>query len=289
MSDFAEYDAEEVHAVPLSVTEAKDKVELESQVSVAKRYPRKLEAVKAEIMSIVTGDPETAESCGYALTRGDKTITGPSTNLATIVSQAYGNMRSAAYVVEIGEKTVKCQAMAWDLEKNTASAYQVLRKITDKKGQKYSEDMIVVTANAAMSIARRNAIFAVVPRHVWYPAFKAAEKAQLGDLSTDELLNAKRVEMVTRAIEAFKVTEAEVFAALKVKSMEELTPEKITLLIQYGNSIVEGDSTVDQIFRPFKEQEANEAAGARTQSALDKLRNTNKPKANQNSDPQTES
>lgn len=280
MSQHVEYDAEEVGEVaPLSVTEMKDKAEFATQVSVAKKYPRKLAAVKEEIMEIVTSDPETAESCSYAITRGDKTITGPSTNLATIVAQAYGNMRSAAFVVEIGEKTVTCQAMAWDLEKNAASSYQVLRKITDKKGHRYSEDMIVVTANAAMSIARRNSIFAVVPRHVWYPAFKAAETAQLGDISTDEKLQEKRVDITSRLMEKFEVTMAEILAVLKVKALEDISPEQITLLIQYGNSIVEGDSTVDQIFRPLKEQEVNEAAGARTLSAIEKLKaEKNKPK-----------
>lgn len=279
MSQHVEYDAEEMPSPALSVTELKDKAELASQVSVAKQYPRKLSAVREEIMETVTSDPETAESCSYALTRGDKTISGPSTHLATIVAQAYGNIRSAAHVVEIDAKTVKCQGMAWDLEKNSASSFQVLRKITDKNGRRYSEDMIVVTANAAMSIARRNAIFAIVPRHVWWPAFKAAETAQLGDISTDELLQAKRMEIVSRLIEAFKVTQEEILVILKVKKVEDITPEQITLLIQYGNSIVEGDSTVDQIFRPTKEQEVNEAAGVRVETALDKLRGKNKPNA----------
>lgn len=50
------------------------------------------------------------------------------------------------------------QGVFHDLERNVAITYEVRRRIVDKNGRRYKPDMIGVTANAACSIALRNAI-----------------------------------------------------------------------------------------------------------------------------------
>jgi len=104
-------------------------------------------------------DVETAQSMGYALQRGGKPITGPSVHLAKLVVSNWGNMRTEAKVVEVTDKEVVSRGIAWDLEANTASSFEVRRKITDKYGKRFNDDMITVTGNAANSIAYRNAVF----------------------------------------------------------------------------------------------------------------------------------
>ena len=41
---------------------------------------------------------------------------------------------------------------------------EVRKRIIDKNGNRYSEDMVITTSNAAIAIARRNAIFSIIPR-----------------------------------------------------------------------------------------------------------------------------
>jgi uncharacterized protein YqfA (UPF0365 family) len=49
--------------------------------------------------------------------------------------------------------------------------------------------MIGVPGNAAMAIAKRNAIFSVVPRVYWIAAYDAAKQVAVGSLYTCSLVN----------------------------------------------------------------------------------------------------
>ena len=84
--------------------------------------------------------------------------------MGEICLTAWGNAHAATKITEIGEKQVTAQAVCWDLEQNVRIAVEVRRRITDKRGNKFNDDMIGVTCNAAASIALRNAIFKVIPR-----------------------------------------------------------------------------------------------------------------------------
>ena len=147
-------------ALETSLVIGMSRVEIDQQIATARRYPRQISVVAKNILSTVTLDEETAAECMYALPRGGKPIQGPSIRFAEAVKAFYGNNRSASRVVHVdrAEKVVVAEGIFHDLETNTATRSEVRRRIVDSKGRLYSDDMIIVTGNAAGSIALRNSI-----------------------------------------------------------------------------------------------------------------------------------
>ena len=147
--------------------EALNRSEIDMQIATAKKYPRDIMASINKVVALATVDENTAEECFYSLKRrgsdGDTFITGPSVRLAEIVAASWGNIRVAAQVVGNDGKFITARGTCIDLETNNAVSVEVQRRICDKYGKTYSEDMQVVTGNAAAAIAFRNAIFKVVP------------------------------------------------------------------------------------------------------------------------------
>jgi hypothetical protein len=157
----------EVHALPdgfgeghQSLAVAMQKAEIDQQISTAKAYPRVISRIVGNILSLATLDEETAKECIYALPRANKAIKGPSIRLAEIIASQWGNCRQAARVVHVDrfEKYVEAEGVFHDLESNSATTQRVRRRISDKNNKLLTEDMIIVTGNAACSIAKRNAI-----------------------------------------------------------------------------------------------------------------------------------
>ena len=176
--------------------DALERASVDSQVATAKQYPRNIKRSIDNSIVMATMNEETAQSCGYALPRGGKPITGPSVHLAKIIASNWGNMRTEAKVIQITDKQIISRGTAWDLETNVASAFEVRRSIVNSKGQRFSDDMITVTGNAANSIAYRNAVFSVVPKAVTDKVYKSAQKFITGDLSDEEKLIKKRADAI---------------------------------------------------------------------------------------------
>lgn len=154
--------SEDIREVPMvseqSMVAMLNKSEIDQQIATAKQYPRSIKRFHTEALQMVTLNERVAESCIYALPRDGKTIEGASARFAEIVASAWGNCRAGARVVSDQGDFVTAQGVFHDLERNVAITYEVQRRITDKRGNRYKPDMIGVTANAACSIALRNAI-----------------------------------------------------------------------------------------------------------------------------------
>ncbi|MFM7859586.1 MAG: hypothetical protein ACKO96_48585, partial [Flammeovirgaceae bacterium] len=138
------------------------KAEIDTQIATAKAFPRSEKMFMDRAISMATVTEEIAQSCIYALPRGGKPIEGPSVRLAEIIVASYGNLRSSARIVDNDGKMITSQGVCHDLENNTAVSVDVKRRITDKNGKTFNDDMQVVTGNAANAIAFRNAVFKVV-------------------------------------------------------------------------------------------------------------------------------
>lgn len=203
-------------------------------------------------VAIATIDKETAQSCGYALPRGGKPITGPSVHLAKIIAQQYGNLRAEAKVVEITNRQVVSRGTAWDLENNYAVAFEVRRSIIDKRGNRYSDDMITVTGNAANSIAYRNAIFGVIPKSITDKAYQAAQHLITGDLSDEEKLIKRRDGAIKHFIDTYAITEEEVVKLCGKHTVNQIQAPEIALLLGFAQSLKDGDTTVDELMAPFR-------------------------------------
>lgn len=242
-------EAQEVQVVQVDAVE---RANVDSQVATAKRYPRNIKRSIDNSIVMATMDSETAQSCGYALPRGGKPITGPSVHLAKIVVSNWGNMRTETKVVQITDKQIISRGTCWDLEANVASAFEVRRSIVDSKGKRYSDDMITVTGNAANSIAYRNAVFSVVPKAVVDKVYKAAQRFITGDLSDEEKLIKRRTDAINHFNEEWGITEAEVIRLCGKQTVNQIRANEIALLLGMAQSLKDGDTTVEDLMKPFR-------------------------------------
>lgn len=225
-----------------------ERASLDVQIATAKAFPRMLKRSTEEAVAIVTMDKETAATCTYSVPRGGKSITGPSVHLAKILAQVWGNLRVEAKVVDIGQNQITSQAVAFDLEKNLAIKVEVKRSIMTKKGR-MSEDMIVVTGNAANSIALRNAVLSVIPRAVVDKVYKAAMRKITGDISDKDKFIARRKQVMDGLKETYSLSEEEILAPIGKAAVDHITGEDLVVLIGIGQAIKDGDTTIEEAFK----------------------------------------
>lgn len=260
MEEIKGYEVLQVEAPnPAQLVASLDRAEranIDIQVSTAKQYPRSISRCANNAVAIATMDKDTAQSCGYALPRGGKPITGPSVHLAKIIAQQYGNLRAEAKVVEITDKQVVSRGTAWDLENNYAVSFEVRRSIVGKNGNRFSDDMITVTGNAANSIAYRNAIFGIVPKSITDKAYKAAQHLITGDLSDEEKLIKRRDGAIKHFTDTYGITEEEVIKLCGKHTVNQIQADEIALLLGFAQSLKDGDTTVEELMAPFRKGKA---------------------------------
>lgn len=242
------YNIEQVEAEVLQQT---DKVNVDIQVTTAKKYPRNLLRVKENAIMLAIMDKETASSCSYALPRGDKPITGPSVHLARILAQQYGNIRAEARVVNITDTEVVSRGTAWDLENNYAVAFEVRRSIAGRNGR-FSNDMITVTGNAANAISYRNAVLSVIPKGIIDEVYNAAQKMVTGDLSTEKKLIDRRNKAIAHFLSSYGITEAEILKLIGKQKVDQIKANEIQLLLGMDQSLKDGDTTVEDLMKSIR-------------------------------------
>lgn len=244
------------------------KAEIDQQIATAHAYPRSVSRVVKNVLSLVTISQASAEECNYALPRGGKPITGPSVRLAEIVASQWGNCRVGARVVHVDrfEKYVEAEGVFHDLESNTATTARVRRRIVDRQGRLFNDDMIVVTGNAACSIAKRNAILAGVPKAVWNEAYEAALATIKGDIKT---LPERRAGAF-KAFAAFGVKPEQIIEYLELGGEADIGLEHVATLIAMHKAIKDGEQQVEDFF-PEKKSEAGAKGEPEKKGTADKM------------------
>lgn len=219
--------------------------ELDQQIATAKKYPRSIEEFYRRARTLATMNPQIAESLTYVLKRDSKKITGPSARFAEVIASQWGNCRYGARVVAEDGDFVTAQGVFHDLESNSQVTFEVKRRIVDKNGQRYSVDMVGVTANAACSIALRNAVFKGVPKAIWEPVHAEAVRVARGDVAT---LTTRRTDMLEK-FKTLGVKPEELYAVLEVKGLADIGLDEMVELGGIYTAITDGDATVEQVFR----------------------------------------
>ncbi len=243
----------EVKNVQVVQVDAVERANVDSQVATAKRYPRDIRRSIDNSVVMATMNQETAQSCSYALPRGGRPITGPSVHLAKIIVSNWGNMRTEAKVVQITDKQVISRGTCWDLETNVASAFEVRRSIIGKNGQRFSDDMITVTGNAANSIAYRNAVFAVIPKAITDRIYYAAQKFITGDLSDSDKLLKVRTGILNNFKNNYGITEEEVVKMCGKQTVNQIGADEISMLMGTIQALKDEDTTIDELMKPIRE------------------------------------
>lgn len=245
--------------------EAITRGEIDIQIATAKAYPRSITSFKRTAMELATLDEETAGSMFYVLKRGGKKIEGPSVRMAEVVAYSWGNMRVDARIAAVEESFLRAVGTAFDLERNLAVRSETQRRITDRDGKRYNDDMIGTTSNAACSIAFREAVFKAVPRSLFMDVYEQARLTSVGKAMS---IGQKR----TNAIEWFAkagVPADRVLASLGVRGIDDLTVDHLITLVGIKTAIKDGEVSVEQAF-PLGEGEVTEKASA----ASERLRRT---------------
>lgn len=221
-----------------------NKSEIDQQIATAKKYPRSIKRFLNTAREMVTLSEEIAGECIYSLPRGGKPIEGPSARFAEVIAHAWGNCRAGARVIDEDARFVTAQGVFIDCEANVAITYEVRRRITNKKGDTFNDDMIGVTANAACSIALRNSVLKGIPKAFWKQLYDEARKTAIGSAET---LVARRVKML-KAFATMGVRPEQVFSLLEIKGEEDIGLDHLAALRGVFTAIKEGDTTIEDAF-----------------------------------------
>jgi hypothetical protein len=271
--------ADDLNIESMSSLQVITQAEVESQIDIAKRWPRELAVVKRTVLEMAAGDQESAADCFFALPRQKKNdkgvyedvkIEGESIRLAEIVANSWKNLRTAKRIIAIDKvnKTVTAQAMVHDLESNRAASVEEMRSIGGKDGRIYSHDMIIMTAKAAMAIALRNAIFEVIPKVMFKGILKEVKEVSTG-AKKGYLVDEKDwkpiplEERVAKAVKYFvnwSISEERIFKALGVKTIEEISEEHLATLTGMRTGITQGEYKLTDAF-PETEADKSKAVG----------------------------
>lgn len=146
------------------------------QISIARSFPRSVDAFVSAVERDTCRELQIAMACSYMLRRGKTEIVGPSVRFAESVLRAWGNVRVSTGVVDDSGDHVVVRARFWDLETNMAFEEEVARRLTDKEGRRYTDDVVISTKNAAQAIGFRNVVLAGIPESLWRPVWEKANK-----------------------------------------------------------------------------------------------------------------
>jgi uncharacterized protein (DUF697 family) len=224
--------------------------EINQQVATAKQYPRRNDkAIMDEIASRSGLDEMTAAECMYTLPRAGKDLTGPSIRFAEIVFASFGNLRVGARFVDLdlsdpSRAAVIIEGVCHDLQMNNAQIVPVRRSIVTKTGKIFGADMTNIAFAAGAAIARREAVLKTVPKALWAGAFQRVIKILQGDATT---LSKRRADVID-AFGKRNVKPELVFAAMEVKTIEDITMEHMPKLFGMLTALADGTETVQSLF-----------------------------------------
>lgn len=241
--------------------------DLWGQISVAKSFPRSTEVFRRKVELDVCSSAQQAQECTYVLKRGQNMLEGPSVRFAESLLRAWGNVRVSTEIADDTGTHIVARARFWDLESNMAFSEDVFRRVTNRDGARFSDDMIGTTKNAAQAIAFRNVVMAGIPKSEWWPIYEKTVAMQKGQKPDAEFETRKR-----KLLAWFKksgVTDRELGDFLGVQ-LSDLQIEDVVRLEQIGKSIHDGFTTFAEAFgRPETDETTVDRGGKPDQKGSD--------------------
>ncbi len=227
--------------------------DLWGQISVARSFPRAIEVFRRKVELDVCCSAQQAQDCTYLVKRGQDDVTGPSVRFAEALLRAWGNVRVNTEIADDTGTHIVARARFWDLESNMAFSEDVFRRVTNRAGQRYSDDMIGTTKNAAQAIAFRNVVLAGIPKSEWWPLYEKTVATMKGQKPSDPEFEKRK----TKLFNWFRkngVTDQDMGAFMGVMP-EDANVEDFIRLEQLGKSIHEGFQTFQEAFGKPEPQE----------------------------------
>ncbi|MGD0181215.1 MAG: hypothetical protein ABSC15_15495, partial [Terriglobales bacterium] len=126
----------------------------------------------------------------------------------------------------------------------TFIAWETQRRITDRNGRTYGEDLQVLTGNAASAIAFRNAVFKVIPSALIKPVADKALQVAVGDIKTLE----ERRQRALKKFATLGVDTARILSFLAKTSVDQIDIVDVENLFGIFTAIKEGSVSIEEQF-----------------------------------------
>lgn len=252
---------ESLQDATLTAEAAREMHEIQAMFTVAKRFPRNLDKAFAELMASAKR-PTFAEEAAYSFPRGDKTVTGPSINIAREAKRVWGNMRAGVRIMNDTAKSRRIRAEAWDLEKGGYEFAEdeflklIQRKVKQPDGTYATQwvtpderDLRELT-NRRAAILVRNCILALLPKDLIEDAMMICAATKKDTSARDPEGTRKR--LIMNFME-YRVT-PEMIAAKLGHPLAAATLDELAELVGVYQSIKDGQST----WREYEQGEVNQ-------------------------------
>ena len=215
--------------------------EVQSQMGIAKRFPRDPIAAVDRILNACTR-PTLAESALYSYSRGGSDVTGPSIRLAEALAQSWGNIDCGVREVEQANGVSTMESYATDLESN----YRVSKIFTvphfryTKAGTKKLEDPRDIYELTANQGARRlrACILSVIPGDVVEAAVKQCETT----LHASADITPDAIKKMLAVFAQFGVTPQQIEARIQ-RRIDAIQPAQVVSLKKIYASLRDGMSS----------------------------------------------
>lgn len=267
-------------ALPVPVTQGQSAAialvaaELDTQVATAKQYPRDASKAIKTAIQMATWDKDVASSCIYAKPAGGQVVRGCSIRLAEIMISCWGNIRVQPRIVEMDGSWVTVECDVWDLESNVKTGWVCRRRLTDKYGKRYAENVVENTIAAATAIAMRNATFKSIPKAYADIVYAACAKVIVGDAKS----LAEQRTNVLRELEKLGALRPRILSTLGVATVDLIDGDMLVTLKGLGNAIRDGEIAVDEAFPdPTAGQPAVPPDAKGVAAVRDRLKTANDP------------
>lgn len=230
-----------VNAGAVAIEQERAIAEAQGQLTLAKRFPRDLNAAHAELM-IACKNAAFAQAAFYSVpNRGS----GPSIRMAEEIARVVGNFQYGHRELSRDKGKSEIEVYAWDMEKNNRSTRQItVEHIRDtRQGAVPLRDQADIDnriANVA-SKQMRGRILALMPKWLVEDAIIECRKTLAGDNS--EPLEV-RIRKMTQAFATFGVNTARIEKYVGCK-ISDITADQLVDLIGMHTALREGAHASD--------------------------------------------
>ena len=229
------------------------KEEVNALVATAKQFPRDMERYhKNMFQTIKEMDEKEAEAINYHAPVGNGQFAdGESIRLAELVRSNFGNimLKEDSWC---DEKFAYGVCFAWDYEANNATTKKKAYPITysrkgNRAGGRYSDNMVAKTMMKAQAVARRDAIFDLVPKVVYKKYARMALEKVVG---TPEELPHKVDKYLSMLSNIGQVERQRVVEMLGFATEAEIDSEGLKKLIKTIGAITQNEISMADLFPP---------------------------------------
>lgn len=238
-----------------AIEQSRAVAQVQAAVLVARQWPRNVQAA-IRAMQEACARPALAKAAFYEYKRAGQTVQGPTIKLLQELGRIWGNLDFGMAELSIDHAAGQSEmlAFAWDLESNSRfSQIVIVQHVRDKtvNGTKVAEQLQdrrdVYEANTSNAARRlRECIRRVIPD--WF--LEEATQRCYATLENpgDGLTLAQRIARVTRGFENAWGVDVRRLEARVGKPVAEWTARDVAQLEVAGNSIKEGNLTIEDAF-----------------------------------------